>query len=88
MSKIKLLPDSIMKEILEKSGASEEEINEVFKSVVMFVLKTMRRGLFEGVRVMGLGTFKVSEARINLLKKRVISQAFDDVENDRPGDKL
>lgn len=69
MSKLHDIRDAVYERFKDK-GVTKEDIDAVINSQFGFVVKVMKAGKMEKVRLTYLGTFLVTDARKNYLARR------------------
>jgi nucleoid DNA-binding protein len=75
-----MIPKQILDKVKEETGASEEDISHVFKSMFSLVVKLIRDNKMKGIRLMGFGSFYVNPKKLNGIKKQLTRQAFNEIE--------
>jgi len=76
-----MIPQSVLDRVKEETGESSQVINDIYKSVFSLVVKLIRGGKLEGVRLMKFGVFHVDPKRLYMMKRAIISKSFDDISN-------
>jgi len=70
-----ILPKEILEKVKAKTGESDEVIEEIFKAKASFIVKVIRQGKFEGIKIMNFGKFYVDRKRLEKIKEKLDAAA-------------